>query len=144
MEDCLYTIFLRIYPGEKVFLGILKQKISRWVQYLVSEAVQQKTSRAVMSEFFFLWSCFYQPQSFVNTLPILHSLVQIPSPSREALRSPQLELITLPSIAYYLSLLPKHLLVPWVIYIEAHHIPCSVVNPRKAWASRPSVFPSTS
>lgn len=45
--------FLCIYTGEKIFLGILEQKISRWVQYFVSEAVQQKTSQAVMYESFF-------------------------------------------------------------------------------------------
>lgn len=88
--------FLCIYTGEKIFLGILEQNISRWVQYFVSEAAQQKGSQAVMSESFLLGSCFYQlippthnPQSFVHILPILHSLVQIPSPSKEALSSPQ-------------------------------------------------------
>lgn len=58
VSECLWSIaciqfFLWVYTGEKIFLGILKQKISRWIQGFVSETVQQSTSQAVMSESFF-------------------------------------------------------------------------------------------
>lgn len=109
--------FVHLYWGENIS-GILEQNISRWAPYFVSEAAQQKRSQAVTSESFLLGSCFYQlmppthnPQSCVHILPILHSLVQIPSPSREALSSPQLELIPLPSQSALSIIAPKYSLV---------------------------------